>query len=143
MRLDVSKTTLMAYFRDYAASSAEPSAARIAAFYADSFIVAGPRGSAVFKNDTNFLDWLRHLYEFNQQVGLVSMDVVSVEEPSPLSPLHVLTTVVWGARFRKIRDQLITFRITYLLENSNDHWKIIAYISEKDQETEMRKFGLL
>ena len=52
------------FFRDYAATSRDPSAERIAAFYAPSFIAGGPRGSAVFNNDAAFLDWLRNLHEF-------------------------------------------------------------------------------
>ncbi|HEX4136946.1 MAG TPA: hypothetical protein VHY84_20210 [Bryobacteraceae bacterium] len=141
--MDSSVAALTAYFQDYAASSAEPSAARTAAFYTDTFMVAGPRGSAAFKNDGNFAIWLRQLYEYNQQVGLLSMSVVSIQEPVLLSPLHILATVEWGARFQKTSDRLITFRITYLLENSNGQWKIISYISEKDQEEEMRNAGLL
>jgi hypothetical protein len=38
---------------------------------------------------------------------------------------------------------LIEFRITYLLEKASDGYKILSYISEADQEAEMRKLGLL
>ena len=140
--MDASNIALLSYFEDYAASAAEPSGARTAAFYADSFIAAGPRGSAVFENDHRFLDWLRNVREFNQRAGMLSVNVVSIESPVHLSPLHLLATVEWGARFRNASDRVITFRIAYLLENSSDQWKILAYISEKDQEEEMQKSGL-
>ncbi|HTA44231.1 MAG TPA: hypothetical protein VK789_17400 [Bryobacteraceae bacterium] len=131
------------FFRDYAATSRDPSAERIAAFYAPSFIAGGPRGSAVFNNDAAFLDWLRNLHEFNERSGLVSVEVVSVAAPVRLSPRHALVSVEWGTRFRKTGDQLITFRIGYLMEGSGDAWKILAYISEEDQSEVMREFDLV
>ncbi|HEY3827004.1 MAG TPA: hypothetical protein VGL82_20755 [Bryobacteraceae bacterium] len=141
--MDSSVAALTAYFQDYAASATEPFAARTAAFYADSFIVGGPQGSAVFKNDESFAVWLGQVYEANELAGLLSMSVVSVQEPVPLSAKHILVTVEWGARFRKTADRLITFRIAYLLEGSNGQWKILSYISEKDEEEEKRNAGLL
>jgi hypothetical protein len=104
-----------AFFRDYASTSRDPSAERIAAFYAPSFIAGGPQGSAVFNNDAAFLDWLRNLHQFNERSGLVSVAVVSVATPLSLSPRHALVSVEWGMRFRKTGDRLITFRIAYLM----------------------------
>lgn len=43
------------FFADYAAASGDP--ARVAAFYADAFIGAGPRGSGSFKDDEALLEW--------------------------------------------------------------------------------------
>lgn len=131
------------FFRDYAVASVESPVEQIPAFYADSFIASGPRGSAVFKNDEKFIEWLGKIHEFNQRTGMVSMEVVSIEEPVSLSSRHILASVDWGARFRKTGDRLITFRIAYLLEKIGDRWKILAYVSEKDQEDEMRELGLL
>lgn len=141
--MDSSGVTLMAYFEDYAVASCEDSEARTARFYADSFIAAGPRGSAVFKNDQHFVTWLKQVREYNQRVGMLALQVVSIEQSISVSPLHMVVTVEWGATFRKTADRLITFRITYLLERSGDEWKIMAYISEKDQEEEMQKLQLL
>jgi hypothetical protein len=51
--------------------------------------------------------------------------------------------VEWGARFLQTGDRLIKFRIAYLVEAGPDGPRILAYISEKDQEEEMRSEGLL
>ena len=136
-------SALELFFRDYAVASVESPAARLPAFYADSFIFSGPRGSAVFKNDDKFVGWLEQIHEFNQRTGMISVEVVSIEEPLLLSTHNLLVRVNWGSRFRKTGDRLITFRIAYLLENVNHRWGILAYISEKDQEEEMRELGLL
>jgi hypothetical protein len=135
--------TLLDLFRDYAAASRGHEPERVAGFYAESFIAAGPRGSAVFKNDDQFHEWLRQVEQFNQSTGMTSMTVVSVQEPLSLSEKHVLVTVDWGARFVKTGDRLITFQIAYLLERSSAGWKILAYVSQKDQEEEMRGLGLI
>ena len=130
-------------FRDYAAASLHAEPARLAAFYAASFIVAGPTGSAAFPNDERFLDWLRQLHAFNRRVGMTSLAPVSLGDPLLLSERHVLVRVQWGARFEKTGDQPVTFWIAYLLERSPDGWKILAYVSEKDQDQEMQALGLL
>ena len=135
-------TVFEKFFRDSAATSREPSAERIADFYAAGFIAGTPRGSAVFKNDAAFLDWLRNLHQFNENRGLVSVEVVSVAEPASLSPRHVLVSVEWGMRFRKTGDRLITFRIAYLMEAAGDSWKILTYISENDESEVIRELGL-
>jgi hypothetical protein len=48
-----------------------------------------------------------------------------------------------GATFRDIGERVISFRISYLLEQHGQAWKILAYISEKDQEEVMRAAGVL
>lgn len=130
------------FFRDYAATSLQPSAERIAQFYAAGFIAGSPRGSAVFHNDAAFLDWLKNLHQFNERRGMVSVVVVSVEELVSISPRHTLVRVEWGMRFQKTGDQLITFWIAYLMEEITGAWKILAYISEKDESEVMKEFGL-
>ncbi|HEX3245604.1 MAG TPA: hypothetical protein VHX16_09365 [Chloroflexota bacterium] len=131
------------FFRDYGAAALEPAPERIAALYAESFIVAGPRGSAVYTNDGQFLDWLRQVHEFNESSGMTAMMVVSIKDSTSLSGLHQLVRVEWGTRFKKTGERLITFQISYLLERLSGGWKILAYVSEKDQEEEMRALGVL
>jgi len=135
---------LKAFFDEYATVSFLDSPERHAALYAPNFIAAGPAGSAVFANDLAFVDWLRKVRQFNRQTGMQSVEVVTLGQPAVLSPIQILVKVEWGARFNKTGDRLITFYISYLLERSQDNfWKILAYIDEKDQMTEMRELGLL
>jgi actin-related protein len=131
------------FFRGYGAAALGTAPERIASFYAESFIAGGPRGSAVFRNDEQFIDWLKQLHQLNKSSGMTAMTVVSITDSKSLSSRHQLVSVEWGARFEKTGERLITFEISYLLERSGDDWKIIAYISEKDQEEEMQALGLL
>ena len=139
----IAQIELETFFRDYADISFSGTAERHAAFYAPNFIAAGPAGSAVFANDTAFVDWLRNVREFNRRTGMQSVEVVTLGQPAVLSPARILVNVEWGARFSKTGDRLITFRISYLLERSQDTWKILAYIDEKDQMAVMRELSLI
>ena len=61
------------YFRRYAAVSLGPEPEKLAEFYDQSFLAAGPKGGAAFRNDAAFLDWLRQVHDFNVRTGLTSM----------------------------------------------------------------------
>ena len=133
---------LTAFFQRYAEDSLHGEPKTIAAAYAPSFFVAGPKGSQFFANDEKFLLWLDQLRSFNRQHAMQSMQPSRVEVHQ-LSPIHALARVTWSARFTKTGDRDIGFDISYLLERAGDSWKVLSYVSEKDQEDEMRKLELL
>ncbi len=133
---------LTAFFERYAKASLGNDPQVLAAMYAPSFIVGGPRGSATFANDARFLDWLKEVHDFNRKHGMRTLEIVSVA-PTQLSPVHTLVIVKWGARFEKTGDRLVAFQIAYLLENAADGALILSYISEADQEAEMKALGIL
>jgi hypothetical protein len=135
-------SNLEAYFESYAAASLSGDPTRIAAYYAPTFIVGGPKGSAAFPNDDKFLEWLKGVADFNRQAGMEAMQVVDVHAHE-LNELHTVATVTWGARFRKTGDQLIEFKITYTLEGNDNERKILSYIAHTDQEDEMKRLDLL
>ena len=138
----VSIDELEIFFQNYAAASLGLEPAWIAALYADHFVTGGPRGSATFSNNGQFVHWLREVQTFNKRTGMTALELVSIEKPICLNDIHVLAQVEWGARFKKTGTRLIKFWIAYLLEKNDGRWKILAYISEKDQEDEMRKLGI-
>jgi Domain of unknown function (DUF4440) len=119
-----------------------PQPEALAEMYGPTFIVGGPNGSHAFANDRHFLEWLRQVAAFNREHGMRSLTVVSIHDIE-LSPLHTLATVMWGARFDKTGDRVIEFAISYLLEKSDDAWRILSYISRSDQNAEMAREGLL
>jgi ketosteroid isomerase-like protein len=137
-----SDTACRGFFERYAEASQKKDPGALAEMYAPSFIVGGPQGSVSVANDMRFLAWLEQVYDFNQKHGMRSLEVVSVDGIT-LSPLHSMATVKWGARFAKTADRLIEFQISYLLEKAGNGWKILSYISQADQENEMKKLGLL
>ena len=133
---------LTAFFQRYADDSLHGEPSAIAATYAPNFIVAGPNGSQSFANDEKFLQWLEQVRTFNRRHAMQSMEPSRVEVHQ-LSPMHALAKVTWAARFAQTGDRDIGFSISYLLERAGDSWKVLSYVSEADQEEEMRKLGLI
>jgi hypothetical protein len=134
--------TVEQFFTRYAALSMGDDAQAMATVYAPSFFVAGPKGSMTFANDTRFLEWLTHVRTFNRQHGMRALSPAAVRETA-LSPLHVLAQVRWSARFEKTGDRAIEFEIAYLIELAGESWRVLGYVSARDQEEEMRALGLL
>jgi hypothetical protein len=132
---------LTAFFQRYGEESLTGEPPAIAANYAPSFIVAGPKGSAAFANDEKFLQWLGQLRTFNDQHGMQAM-APSRLQVTQLSPAHVLAQVTWSARFDKAGDRDIGFDIAYLMERAGDSWKVLGYVSAADQEDEMARLGI-
>ena len=134
--------TLEQFFTQYAALSMGDDGPALAAVYAPSFFVAGPKGSMTFANDAQFLDWLARVRAFNRQHGMHALSPASIRETA-LSRLHVLAQVRWSARFEKTGARAIEFEIAYLMELAVESWRVLGYISARDQEEEMQSLGLL
>jgi len=134
--------TVEQFFTRYAALSMGEDDRATAAVYAPSFFVAGPKGSMTFANDGRFLDWLAQVRAYNRQHGMRAVSPAAVRE-TVLSPLHVLAQVRWSARFEKTGARATEFEIAYLIELAGESWRVLGYVSERDQEEEMRALGLL
>ena len=134
--------SLNGFFSRYAELSVGPQPEELAGVYAPTFIVGGPSGSQAFANDVRFVEWLRQGADFNRQHGMRTLAPMTIRDAT-LSPIHTLATVTWGARFEKTGDRLIDFEISYLLEQTDDEWRILSYISRTDQNAAMEKEGLL
>jgi hypothetical protein len=138
----MNKDILKPFFEAYSESSMSSNPTALASHYADAFIASGPTGSAAFNNDEQFLAWLGQVCEFNQRVGMGSLEVVSIHE-TPISDHHAFATVEWGARFEKTGDERICFEISYLLRFSEAKPLILAYISHEDQQDVMKARGII
>jgi hypothetical protein len=134
--------TVEQFFTHYAALSMGDDGRALAALYAPSFFVAGPKGSMTFANDAQFLNWLAHVRAFNRQHGMHALSPAAVRK-TMLSPLHVFAQVRWSARFEKTGDRATEFEIAYLLEQAEESWRVLGYVSARDQEEEMRAIGVL
>lgn len=129
------------FFMEYATLSMGDDDRAVAAVYAPTFFVGGPNGSMTFANDARFLEWLAQVRSFNRQHGMKALSPAAVRE-TVLSPQHVLAQVRWSARFEKTGARAIEFEIAYLLEGSGESWRVLGYISARDQQEEMRALGL-
>src|SRR6187397_2017557 len=134
--------TVEQFFAHYAALSMGDDDGATVAVYAPSFFVAGPKGSMTFTNDARYLDWLAHLRAFNRHHGIRALSPAAVRQ-TVLSPLHVLAQVRWSARIEKTGDRAIEFEIAYLIELAGESWRVLGYVSARDQDEEMRVLGLL
>lgn len=134
--------TVEQFFTRYAELSMGDDHGALAAIYAPNFFVAGPTGSMTFANDARFLDWITQVGAFNRQHGMRALSLAAVRETA-LSPLHVLAQVRWNARFEKTGARAIEFEIAYLVELAGESWRILGYVSARDQQEEMRALGLL
>jgi hypothetical protein len=134
--------TVEQFIEQYAALSMGEDDRAMAAVYAPSFFVGGPTGSMTFANDAKFLEWLAQVRTFNRQHGMRELSPAAVRE-TVLSPLHVLAQVRWSTRFEKTGTRAVEFEIAYLLERAGESWRVLGYISARDQEEEMRLLGLL
>jgi hypothetical protein len=130
------------FFRRYADVSLGPEPEKLAEFYDASFLAAGPKGGAAFRNDETFLAWLQDVHAFNVRSGMTSMTVDGVSE-TPVGAGYTLVTADWAATFQRTGESPIRFTISYLLRQSEGTPKIAAYISHEDQEDAMRANGLL
>lgn len=136
------ENVLKEFFEHYATVSTGDDLSPLADCYADDFMVAGPEGSAAFKNDEHFITWLGQLRVLNQQSGLQTMRIVAFDEFS-INDHYKGATITWGAQFRKTGEELITFKITYYVYLAEGVPKIIMYISDRSQEVLMKEKGLL
>ncbi len=134
--------TLQQFFTHYAALSTGDDDRALAALYAANFFVAGPQGSMTFANDAQFIDWLAQVRSFNRQHGMRAVSPAAVRE-TPLSPLHVLAQVRWRATFEQTGDRAVEFDVAYLMELAGESWRVLGYVSERNQQDEMRALGLL
>ena len=134
--------TVEQFFANYAATSMGDDGVALAALYAPTFFVAGPRGSMTFANDARFLEWLAQMRAFNRQHGMHALSPAAVRETA-LNPVHVLAQVRWRVQFEKTGARAIEFEIAYLLERVAESWRVLGYVSERDQEEEMQALGLI
>lgn len=130
------------FFRRYASLAFAEEPAKLAELYDASFLAAGPKGGATFKNDESFLAWLRELHAFNAKVGMTSLTFSEIHEV-PVGGGYSLATVTWAAAFERTGSVPVRFKISYLLRETEPHLKVAAYVSHEDQEDVMRAHGLL
>ena len=81
---------------------------------------------------------------YKQPVGTAYLLVATVSvQRNPIGDTYSFVTVEWGAKFEKTGGQLIHFKISYLLQFTQDEPKILAYVDHEDQQKVMKEFGLV
>lgn len=130
------------FFKKYAEVSMSGTPAQLSAFYGKHFVMAGPDGSEIFKNDARFLRWLKHVHDFNVETGLKTMNVQKVTS-TEISQNLMMASVNWGGIYEKTGNEIIKFDIHYTLERFKTDLKILLVVSDEDQGKLMKEKGLL
>lgn len=128
-------------FEEYEKSFATLDLLPIARKYADSFISAGPKGSAV-QHRADFELYAGQAAEYYRSIGQSSARLIS-KEILHISNEYCLVTVHWGVTYSKTADELIQFDVSYLVQEQGEELKIILFISHEDEEEVIKKLGLV
>lgn len=114
---------------------------RIADWYSDSFISAGPKGT-ITQNKKEFLESAEKATEFYEKVGQTSARILSIEE-EPISDHYTMVKVLWGAFFKKTGDEPVEFDVSYLVQHTGAELEIILFIAHQDENEAMKKLELI
>ena len=112
-----------------------------AGYFADTFISAGPQG-AIAQSKAEFLRMGQQAADFYLHVGQTSSRIIFADE-TPISGEYSMVRVHWGVTFRKTRDRLIEFDVTYFVYKSVPEPRIIMFIAHQDEQKAMKELGLL
>jgi len=114
---------------------------RSAAFFADSFVSAGPKGT-IAQNKKDFLQKAEQASGFYRSVGQTSARIRS-KNIVPISDQYTMVTVHWGVTFKKTGNKLIEFDVSYIVYQPADEPSIILFIAHQDEQEAMKKLGLM
>jgi ketosteroid isomerase-like protein len=129
------------FFDQYEAANADFDVVKIASFYADVFMFAGPQGAQAVKKD-DFLKVLPRRKEFLKSLGLVSSKVERVEA-SELDSQYVLARVLWKMRIAPSgRDPAESENSSsYVLRHSGDWFQIVFQVDHQDLAERVKALG--
>ncbi|MGV3651215.1 MAG: hypothetical protein ACO1OK_07295, partial [Devosia sp.] len=113
-------------FEGYGQSFSAMEMRRVAALYADHFIAAGPKG-IISQSRTEFLDNADAAAEFYKSVGQQKAELRRITE-TWYSEHYVMATVHWAVYFKKLPEP-VEFDVSYLVQLTHEHPKIILFIS--------------
>jgi len=110
-------------------------------YCADSFITAGPKGSLA-QSRSGYEQKADETIEFYRSAGRNSAKIIS-KRVMPISNEYSMVVVRWGVTFEKTGVRLIEFDKSYIIQEIDIDPKIILLISHEDEETAMKKLGVL
>jgi ketosteroid isomerase-like protein len=128
-------------FQKYEASVAAADFKKTVEYFADSFILAGPRG-AFPMTKPEFLDLSKQAVQLYKKLGRTSAMILSLEE-MPVSNEYSMVKTHWGLTFQKTGNKIIESDITFLVQKNGAEPKIIMFIDHQDDEKVFQDLGLL
>ena len=128
-------------FAEYENAFAELDFKRSAEFFADTFISAGPRG-VIAQSKAEFLKLAHQATAFYKSLDQTSARILSADE-TPISNEYSMVKVHFGVTFRKTKDRLIEFDVTYFVHKIGAEPRIIMFIAHQDEQKAMQELGLI
>ena len=135
----VESNSLQELFNEYEKAFAALDIKKSAGFFSDTFISAGPRG-AIAQSKAEFLKLADQAAEFYKRVGQTSAKILSLQETA-ISDQYSLMKIHWGVTFKKTKDTMIEFDVSYLVQKIGPEPKIILFIAHEDEEMAMKELG--
>jgi hypothetical protein len=99
--------------------------------------------------------WEQEVVESNYKDGYVNAEeitdnpevradprILSADE-TPISNEYSMVKVHFGVTFRKTKDKLIEFDVTYFVQKIGTEPKIIMFIAHQDEQKAMQELGLI
>lgn len=133
-------TDAQRFFDEYARAASGRDPEDLAAFYDESLVHSGPKGTLGFRNDARYRSWLTDVLDYNEANGLQTLVPTGVGSYE-LGPSLVLATVQWQARFARV-ERPAEFTVTYVLRRAADGLRIACAASHEDQEEQVRRAGV-
>ncbi len=111
--------------------------------FAHYFIESSPLGVVCTKNDQHFKDAIPRGYDFYEDTGITSMNILS-KEITLLNDFHAMVKVHWNSDFMRHDHSTgtIEFDVFYFLLLENNSYKIFAYITGDEQKA-LQENGLV
>ncbi len=132
---------LQRFFTEFERAIGENDFEKLGALYADSFISAGPSGSAI-RTRTDLLAQARNASTFYEGVGQTSLKILSMQQTS-ITGCYSLIKVSWGATFRATGDRIVEFEDSYVVQAIEGTPKIIALIAHQDERAVLKRLGVI
>ncbi len=134
--------TVAKLFAAYEDAFSRLDAERQAAFFADVFIAAGPKGSTAHTRE-QFLAIAPELAAFYRSIGRTGARIAGIQHV-PISDHHVLARVQWSVGFEKLGDTPMSVEISYVVDKTDPARPLIVMsIAQEGEEDALRKAGLL
>ena len=130
------------FFEGYERANAEFEPEKMAAFYADTFMFAGPNGIQPVQKE-GFIKILPKRKEFFRSVGLAASSIEAIES-SQLDSKYVLVKAVWKMRFDRGAGPPLhsPASSTYILLSEGDSFRIVFQLDHQDLMKDVQRLGL-
>ena len=110
--------------------------------FANCFVESSPAGVFCGSNDKEFKTKIRQGYRYYRSIGTQSMHITD-KKVTVLDAYHTMVKISWraGVVKKNLEELTIDFKVIYFLVNTDNKFRIFAYIAEDEQKI-FKELGL-